>query len=69
MARTNLMMVPSGEEGVYKQNGKKYVLSPEIVKGGCQGCAFYDRWDCHKTGRTEICNGNHIIFTRKLVID
>lgn len=34
------------EQKVYKFNGKEYVLSPEVVKGGCQGCAFYDRLDC-----------------------
>ena len=36
------------EQKIYKFGGKEYVLSPEVVHGGCQGCAFYDRLDCHK---------------------
>lgn len=52
------------EQKVYKFNGKEYVLSPEVVKGGCQGCAFYDKLDCEKRGRTDICNEEHKIFKR-----
>ena len=59
------------EQKVYKFNGKEYVLSPEVVHGGCQGCAFYDRWDCHKKQsqhdeltRAQICNKAHKIFKR-----
>lgn len=59
------------EQKIYKFNGKEYILSPEIVKGGCQGCAFYDRLDCHKRQpqqvtltRAQICNQNHMIFKR-----
>lgn len=59
------------EQKVYKFNGKEYVLSPEVVHGGCQGCAFYDRWDCHKKQsqhgeltRAQICNKEHKIFKR-----
>lgn len=50
----------------YHHYGKKYVLVPEIVKGGCQGCAFYDRMDCEKVGRSKICGKEHKIFMRKL---
>lgn len=49
---------------IYKFNGKEYALSNEVVKGGCQGCAFYDRLDCHTKGRTDICNKEHKIFKR-----
>lgn len=49
----------------YHYYGKKYVLVPEI-KGGCQGCAFYDRMDCEKAGRSKICGKEHKIFMRKL---
>ena len=50
--------------GVYKMYGKEYVLSEEVVKGGCQGCAFYDRMDCAEQGRAIICNTEHKIFKR-----
>lgn len=59
------------EQKIYKFGGKEYVLSKEVVKGGCQGCAFYDRMDCAtrtpnqitKT-RAQICNEEHKIFKR-----
>ena len=56
---------------VYKFNGKEYCLSEEIVKGGCQGCAFYNRIDCYKAKvgdktRSQICNEHHKIFKRLL---
>lgn len=61
------------EEKTYEFNGKKYILSKELVKGGCQGCAFYDRIDCHKRQpnqvtktRAQICNEEHKIFKRLL---
>lgn len=50
--------------GVYKLYGKEYSLSDEVVKGGCQGCAFYDKHDCYETGRTAVCNTEHKIFKR-----
>lgn len=59
------------EQKIYKFGGKEYVLSPEVVHGGCQGCAFYDRLDCHKRQpqqvtltRAQICNMHHMIFKR-----
>ena len=59
------------EQKVYKFGGKEYVLSDEVVKGGCQGCAFYDRLDCHRRQaqqvtltRAQICNKEHKIFKR-----
>lgn len=59
------------EEKIYKFGGKEYTLSKEVVKGGCQGCAFYDKLDCStrtpnqvtKT-RAQICNEEHKIFKR-----
>ena len=59
------------EQKIYKFGGKEYILSEELVKGGCQGCAFYDRLDCStrtpnqitKT-RAQICNEEHKIFKR-----
>ena len=59
------------QEKIYKFGGKEYVLSKELVKGGCQGCAFYDKLDCStrtpnqvtKT-RAQICNEEHKIFKR-----
>lgn len=59
------------QEKIYKFGGKEYILSKELVKGGCQGCAFYDRLDCStrtpnqvtKT-RAQICNEEHKIFKR-----
>ena len=59
------------EHKIYKFGGKEYILSEELVKGGCQGCAFYDRLDCStrtpnqitKT-RAQICNEEHKIFKR-----
>ena len=52
------------ENGIYKIGGKEYALSDEVVKGGCQGCAFYDRRDCYDQGRTVVCNTEHKIFKR-----
>lgn len=54
------------EVKVYKYGKKEYVLVDELVKGGCQGCAFYDKLDCTSLGRTNICNKEHKIFMRKL---
>ena len=51
-------------DGVYHINGKEYGLADELVKGGCQGCAFYARLDCHCTGKTDICTTQHKIFKR-----
>lgn len=51
---------------VYRMYGKQYVLVDELVKGGCQGCAFYNRMDCESQGRNSICNKTHKIFMRKL---
>ena len=59
------------EQKIYKFGNKEYVLSKEVVKGGCQGCAFYDKVDCSdrkpnqitKT-RSQICNETHMIFKR-----
>ena len=59
------------EQKIYKFGGKEYALTDEVVKGGCQGCAFYDRIDCHKRQptqitktRAQICNEEHKIFMR-----
>ena len=59
------------EQKIYKFNGKEYVLSDEVVHGGCQGCAFYDRLDCHKREpqqvtmtRAQIWNKENKIFKR-----
>jgi hypothetical protein len=59
------------QEKIYKFGDKEYALSKELVKGGCQGCAFYDRTDCHKRTpnqvtktRAQICNDEHKIFKR-----
>ena len=59
------------EQKIYRFGGKEYILSKELVKGGCQGCAFYDKIDCAtrtpnqitKT-RAQICNEEHKIFKR-----
>ena len=57
-------MEQNEEQKVYKFGGKEYVLSEEVVHGGCQGCAFYDKLDCATRGRTDICNKEHKIFKR-----
>lgn len=51
-------------ETLYTYYGKKYKLVEEVVKGGCQGCAFYDRVDCSNKNinRTSICTKEHKIF-------
>ena len=59
------------EQKIYRFGNKEYVLTKELVKGGCQGCAFYDKIDCAtrkpnqitKT-RAQICNEEHKIFKR-----
>lgn len=71
MGYTGLTMENTQEQKIYKFGGKEYTLSEELVKGGCQGCAFYDRLDCStrtpnqvtKT-RAQICNEEHKIFKR-----
>ena len=50
----------------YEFHGKKYVLVEGLVKGGCQGCAFIDRIDCVKLGKTKICVPEKKIFLRKI---
>lgn len=50
----------------YEFHGKKYVLVEGLVKGGCQGCAFIDRIDCIKLGKTNICVPEKKIFLRKI---
>lgn len=58
------------KEKVYKLGKKEYVLQKEVVKGGCQGCAFYDKLDCSTAKmdgtltRSSICNTEHKIFKR-----
>lgn len=56
-------------ERIYKYFGHEYVLAKELVKGGCQGCAFYTRMDCERTGRSRICNEAHKIFKLHLKLD
>lgn len=61
------------EQKIYRFGNKEYVLTKELVKGGCQGCAFCDKVDCSdrkpnqitKT-RSQICNEEHKIFKRLL---
>lgn len=53
-------------ERYFKQYGKMYTLSDEIVKGGCQSCAFYNRMDCRTTNRTDYCSKLHKIFKLRL---
>lgn len=50
--------------GIYTIGGKEYSLANEVVKGGCQGCAFYNRMDCADQGRTKVCNTEHKVFKR-----
>lgn len=59
-------MANKEEKKIYKFHGKNYVLVDEINKGGCQGCAFYNRIDCCSTGKTEICTKEKKIFMRYL---
>lgn len=47
---------------VFKYHGKEYELANELVKGGCQGCAFVNRMDCASLGKTSICTKEHKIF-------
>lgn len=56
-------------ERLYHYFGHDYELVDELVKGGCQGCAFYNRIDCDKSGRARICNEAHKIFMRHLKFD
>lgn len=49
-------------DDIYQYFNRYFKAEKEIVKGGCKGCAFYAYPDCYKTGRTAICNKEHIIF-------
>lgn len=65
MSDRNKKVIVNGEEkDVYTYYGKQFVLKDEVVKGGCQGCAFYNRYDCSNKNinRTSICNKQHKIF-------
>lgn len=66
MSKKNITIPECNEKGEYTFHGKKYVLGQEIVKGGCQGCAFYNRIDCESMGKTKVCVKKHKIFLRKL---
>jgi hypothetical protein len=57
------------DDKIYHYYGKEYVLVNEIVKGGCQGCAFIEKLDCVKKGRTKLCNETHKIFLRHISTD
>lgn len=63
-------MEQNTNEKVYRIGGKEYTLAKEVVLGGCQGCAFYNRLDCHKVipglgiSRSTICNKEHKVFKR-----
>lgn len=57
------------ENRLYHYFGHDYVLVKELVQGGCQGCAFYTRTDCDRSGRSRICNEKHKIFKLHLNID
>lgn len=47
---------------VFKYHKKEYELVDELVKGGCQGCAFINRMDCANLGKTQYCTKLHKIF-------
>lgn len=51
---------------IYKYHGKEYILVNEINKRGCQGCAFCERIDCDKLGKTKFCIPQKKIFMRYL---
>lgn len=53
---------------VFKYHGKEYELVDEVVKGGCQGCAFINRMDCASLGKTKYCR-DHKIFMLHLKSD
>ena len=44
---------------VIKYKGKNYTLRPEESLRGCQGCYFYNRFDCSKT-LTQHCGKGFI---------
>ena len=65
MSNKTKITVNKKGQNVYHYNGKAYTLTEELVKGGCQGCAFYQRMDCANVGRATICNKEHKIFIRE----
>ena len=56
----NIRLVKDKE--IYRYGRRDYELADEIVKGGCQGCAFINKLDCAAQGRTKICTKKHKIF-------
>lgn len=49
-------------DNVLKYHGKQYILVDELVKGGCQGCAFINRMDCASLGKTSYCRNGKIFM-------
>lgn len=50
----------------YNFQKKTYLAVPEISKGACVGCAFYNKLDCSKyPERIALCRQGNI-FKRKL---
>lgn len=66
MSKKRIITPVPNENGEYTFGNKKYILGNEIVKGGCQGCAFYNKMDCYDSGKTEICTKQHKIFIYKI---
>lgn len=50
------------DKQIFKYHGKEYELVDEIVKGGCQGCAFINRMDCASLGKTNYCRNRKIFM-------
>ena len=66
MSNKKIITPVPNEKGEYTFGRRKYILGDEIVKGGCQGCAFYNRTDCDTLGKTNICVKQHKIFIYKI---
>lgn len=47
---------------IFKYHGKEYALVDEVVKSGCQGCAFINRMDCASLGKTNHCRNGKIFM-------
>lgn len=50
------------DKQIFKYHGKEYELVDELVKGGCQGCAFINRMDCASLGKTNYCRNRKIFM-------
>ena len=70
MKNPKIILTKQGQvKEVFKYGNKEYELTNEVVKHGCQGCAFISKLDCASKGRTNYCRNGKIFILHLKSID